>query len=141
MKKEQMQMQQQKVEENEESSDESEEEEAVKEVMEEKKVEKVENVKVAPAENESDDEEEDETEDKNEWEEWEYGQICDWVIGIDSKYKKYEKVIKKNMKSEEIHGSILDALQDDDFERFGITSAKHRKVIMAALHKLVSSED
>jgi len=79
--------------------------------------------------------------DENEWEEWESDQICDWVLSIDAKYKKYEKAMRKNIKNEEIHGSILDALQDDDFERFGVSSAKHRKNIMIALKKLVGDSD
>merc|ERR1712228_525020 len=147
------------IDENDESEDNAEEEvqentdgdveneEVNDEVIESKDVEKE---KDEQSDNEEDDDKEEEdmdggsssnSSDENEWEEWESDQICDWVLSIDAKYKKYEKAMRKNTKNEEIHGSILDALQEDDFERFGVSSAKHRKNIMIALKKLVGDTD
>merc|ERR1712228_1104446 len=122
-------------------------EEVEDEVIDAKNVEKEQNEQ---SENEEDDDKDEQdmdggsssnSSDENEWEEWESDQICDWVLSIDAKYKKYEKAMRKNTKNEEIHGSILDALQEDDFERFGVSSAKHRKNIMIALKKLVGDTD
>lgn len=73
---------------------------------------------------------------EHEWEEWEPSQIADWMLSLDSKYKKYEKTLRKQLAEEEMHGSLLEVLEISDLDRFGIKSAKHQKQILIELKKL-----
>jgi len=73
---------------------------------------------------------------EHEWEEWEPPQIANWMLSLDSKYKKYDKVLRKKLAEEEMHGSLLGELDTNDLDRFGIKSLKHKKQILIELKKL-----
>merc|ERR1711933_312543 len=48
------------------------------------------------------------------------GDIVNWIINLDSKYRKYENILKSNVIKENIRGKHLSMLNRNDLGRLGI---------------------
>ena len=45
--------------------------------------------------------------DERDYENWDSDMITDWIVGLDKEYEKYEEELRKNMKAEDVDGSVL----------------------------------
>ena len=69
---------------------------------------------------------------------WDYKDIVSWIINIDNgRYLRYKDNLLKYMKEEEIDGSCLIDLDDDDLFRFGVKPFKDKINLLKCIKELV----
>ena len=73
---------------------------------------------------------------------WNYDNITDWIISLDDGiYEKYEKILREQLKDEEMSGDVLSTLDKNDLGRFGIKNYKHKLAILNHIKKLTSKQN
>eukprot|EP01084_Bolivina_argentea_P107721 192578_1 len=71
---------------------------------------------------------------------WEYTDVVDWIMQLENdRFQKYRNILLQNMKAEEIDGSCLRDISENDLLRMGIKSFKDRKSIFKHIQKLIGS--
>ena len=59
--------------------------------------------------------------DESKYSQWNWEQISMWIINLDiARMKKYEEVIKRNLKNDEADGSLLSEVDGGDLRVWGI---------------------
>ena len=77
--------------------------------------------------------------DESKFMEWDSDVIVDWIVGLNEEYKQYEKVMRVNMKKEDLDGSILEDLDKNDLHRFGVVSIKHKVGIIKQIKRICNA--
>ena len=67
---------------------------------------------------------------------WDSDTIVDWIIGLDDSYQKYEEVLRKNLKEEEVDGASMNEFEKSDLHRWGITKFKDKGAIMREIARI-----
>ena len=71
---------------------------------------------------------------------WDGNTITDWMMTLSDEYQRYEAVLRKTLKEEEVDGSLLPDLDKNDLHRFGIKVLKHKIGIIKEIQRLSSSQ-
>ena len=80
--------------------------------------------------------------DVNKFEEWEWDQILAWIMSCDDgRFKRYEIILAKNLKEEEISGVDLKDVDGADVKRWGITKFSDIKILCNHIKQLVDKND
>ena len=76
--------------------------------------------------------------DVNKLEQWECDQILTWILSCDDgRFKRYETILAKNLKEEEISGVDLQDVDGADVKRWGITKFSDIKILCYNIKQLV----
>eukprot|EP01084_Bolivina_argentea_P253421 425668_1 len=79
--------------------------------------------------------------DESKYIEWNSDRITDWIIYLDDdQYVQYEDVLRRNLKKEDVDGSILGKLNNNDLHRFGIISMKHKLAVSEHIKRLTNPQ-
>merc|ERR1712154_214313 len=71
--------------------------------------------------------------DKARYEQWSHEQVTEWILSLDNgRYNKYEKILRKTLKEEDVDGA--------DLKRWGITKMKDFKFLQREITKLVAGK-
>ena len=77
--------------------------------------------------------------DEQKYEEWNHEEIAAWIMGLDEgRFVKYEKTVKRNLKEEEVEGSMLSKVDGADLKRWGITKFMDFKYLLQQIESLVA---
>merc|ERR1712154_720146 len=79
--------------------------------------------------------------DKARYEQWSHEQVTEWILSLDNgRYNKYEKILRKTLKEEEVDGETLQDVDGADLKRWGITKMKDFKFLQREITKLVAGK-
>lgn len=74
----------------------------------------------------------------NDYSEWGPQEICDWIINIENgKLCKYEEVLGRNLKEEEVTGEMLQEIDGADLKRWGISKFADIKMVLKQIGQLI----
>ena len=77
--------------------------------------------------------------DESKYMEWNHEEIAAWIMGLDKgRFVKYEKMVKRTLREEEVDGSTLGVVDGADLKRWGITKFADFKHLMQQIEKLVA---
>eukprot|EP01084_Bolivina_argentea_P004646 8821_1 len=76
----------------------------------------------------------------NDYTEWDSDDIVNWIMNLDKAFNRYESVLRKTLKDEELTGGDLMYLDKNDLNRFGIKAFKHKQWIMEEIQKLTTQQ-
>merc|ERR1719334_19636 len=72
---------------------------------------------------------------------WGHRQVVEWMMTIENgMLKPYQQTLLENVKREDVVGSILYQLNDDDLHRLGVSKLAHKKILMAHLNELTACD-
>ena len=76
--------------------------------------------------------------DEDNYETWNADAIVDWIKNIEfPRFAKYELMLRKNLKAENVDGDVLGDLDRTDWTRFGINDIKDKICLQKHIDKLV----
>ena len=75
---------------------------------------------------------------ENKYKAWKWSNVYEWIINEinDERLNKYDQILFNNLKREDITGSILPNLNEDDFYQLGIKNFYDRELLIAYIQKL-----
>ena len=77
--------------------------------------------------------------DEDRYSEWDHDEIAEWIMGLDGgRFVKYEKVVRRTLKEEEVDGSTLGVVDGADLKRWGVTKFADFKYLQQQILKLVA---
>jgi len=72
---------------------------------------------------------------------WGHRQVVEWMMTIENgMLKPYQQTLLENVKREDVVGSILYQLNDNDLHRLGVSKMAHKKILMAHLNELTACD-
>ena len=77
--------------------------------------------------------------DEDKFTEWNHDEIAEWIMGLDGgRFVKYEQVVRRTLKEEEVDGSTLGVVDGADLKRWGVTKFADFKYLQQQIDKLVA---
>jgi len=75
---------------------------------------------------------------ENKYKAWKWSNVYEWIMNEinDERLNKYDQILFNNLKREDITGSILPNLNEDDFYQLGIKNFYDRELLIAYIQKL-----
>ena len=79
--------------------------------------------------------------DTSKYQEWGPDEICEWILGLgDGRFAKYEKVLRQNLKEEELERSMLGDVDGGDLKGWGISKFVDKKFLKEQIAILVGKQ-
>lgn len=79
--------------------------------------------------------------DPSKYEDWGPEEICEWILGLgNGKLAKYEKVLRENLKEEEVVGSMLGDVDGGDLKGWGISKFADKQFLKTEIAILVGKQ-
>eukprot|EP01083_Nonionella_stella_P184385 669220_1 len=75
------------------------------------------------------------------YENWNANDVVNWIIHLNSKYRKYENILKSNMIKENIRGTHLEMLNRNDLSRLGINDFDDKYHIIQQIQALLIKQN
>eukprot|EP01084_Bolivina_argentea_P126138 223402_1 len=77
----------------------------------------------------------------NKYEEWSSEEIVHWIISLNPQiYGKYEQILTKTLKEEQVTGDCMCDVDVSDIKRWGIVQFKHSKALMKHIEALIANK-
>ena len=78
--------------------------------------------------------------DTTKYAEWGPEEIVSWILSLDGgRYMKYEEALRRNLKEEEVDGSMLDKVNSADLKGWGIVKFADKKHLEEQIGNLVAN--
>ena len=78
--------------------------------------------------------------DESKYAEWGPDEIAAWIVNLDvERMKKYEEAVNRNLKEDEVDGSLLSQVDGGDLRTWGIGKFADRKFVQQEIARLVAN--